>query len=137
MRTKVVLAVLICSGLAFAQQETSSGSTFPQKPAPSATSRVYPVFGDVRPPKPIDSPNPKLTEEEKKLHHIQYKGTVVLEIVVAEDGSVRDAKVTRRLDAYLDNKALGEVKKWRFEPATKKGKPVAVRVNVEVNFSLY
>jgi TonB family protein len=61
----------------------------------------------------------------------------VLEIVVAEDGSVRQAMVIGPLDTYLDDKALDEVKKWKFEPAIKKGKPVAVRVNVEVNFSLY
>jgi protein TonB len=29
------------------------------------------------------------------------------------------------------------VKTWRFKPATKDGVPVAVQVNVEVNFRLY
>jgi periplasmic protein TonB len=29
------------------------------------------------------------------------------------------------------------VRKWRFEPALKNGVPVAVEVNVEVNFHLY
>jgi TonB family protein len=37
----------------------------------------------------------------------------------------------------LDEKAIEAVKKWRFEPARKNGHAVAVRVNVEVNFSLY
>jgi len=29
------------------------------------------------------------------------------------------------------------VKTWRFEPALKDGKPVAVQINVEVSFRLY
>ena len=33
--------------------------------------------------------------------------------------------------------ALKAVGAWRFEPATKDGKPVAVRVKVEADFKLY
>jgi outer membrane biosynthesis protein TonB len=29
------------------------------------------------------------------------------------------------------------VKTWKFEPATLRGEPVAVRINVEVDFHLY
>jgi outer membrane biosynthesis protein TonB len=29
------------------------------------------------------------------------------------------------------------VKRWRFEPAMKDGKPIATQINVEVNFRLY
>jgi len=29
------------------------------------------------------------------------------------------------------------VKTWRFEPAVKDGRPVAVQINVEVTFRLY
>jgi TonB family protein len=37
----------------------------------------------------------------------------------------------------LDQKAIESVRQWEFEPATKDGAPVAVRVNVEVQFRLY
>jgi TonB family protein len=37
----------------------------------------------------------------------------------------------------LDDKALEAVRTWRFEPALKDGRPVAVQVNIEVNFRLY
>ena len=34
----------------------------------------------------------------------------------------------------LDENAIEAVKQWRFEPAMKDGKPVAVEINVEVTF---
>ena len=43
----------------------------------------------------------------------------------------------RSLGLGLDEKALDAVRTWRFEPARKDGVPVAVQINVEVNFRLY
>jgi len=45
--------------------------------------------------------------------------------------------VQRSVGMGLDEKAVEAVRTWRFEPAHKDGQPVAVQVNVEVNFRLY
>jgi TonB family protein len=45
--------------------------------------------------------------------------------------------VQRTLGLGLDEKAIEAVKTWRFEPAMKDGKPVAVAINIEVDFRLY
>jgi protein TonB len=37
----------------------------------------------------------------------------------------------------LDEKAIEAVNTWKFEPAQKDGRPVAVAINVEVQFRLY
>jgi periplasmic protein TonB len=37
----------------------------------------------------------------------------------------------------LHQKAMEAVRNWKFEPAKKNGKPVAVQINVEGNFRLY
>ena len=37
----------------------------------------------------------------------------------------------------MDEKAVQAVRTWRFEPAKKDGLPVAVQINIEVNFRLY
>ena len=42
-----------------------------------------------------------------------------------------------RLGMGLDEKAIEAVRNWKFEPAMKDGKPVAVQINVEVSFRLY
>jgi len=36
----------------------------------------------------------------------------------------------------LDEQAIKTLKEWRFKPATSKGTPVPVQVNVEMKFSL-
>ena len=59
-----------------------------------------------------------------------------LSIIVTAEGMVRDPQVTRSLDKDLDKNALECVKKWKFEPATKDGKPVATHVAVEVSFNV-
>ena len=82
-------------------------------------------------------PRGATAEEKKQVRKAKYKGAAMLIIVVGEDGAVRDAQVTRSLGAYLDSKAVELVKNWKFEPANKKGKPVAVQLAVEVDFRLY
>jgi len=49
-------------------------------------------------------------------------------IVVEEGGSVGYVQVSKTWGADVDNRAIAEVKKWRFRPQLKDGKPVAVQV---------
>ncbi|MGC1645451.1 MAG: energy transducer TonB, partial [Candidatus Sulfotelmatobacter sp.] len=62
---------------------------------------------------------------------------VMVSVVITPEGTVRDAKVMTSLDKDLDQKALEAVSKWKFQSATKDGKPVALRTVVELNFHLY
>jgi len=94
----------------------------------------YRVGGGVQAPRPIYTPDPEYSEEARKA---KYQGVVVLWLVVGPDGRPRDMRVQRGLGMGLDQKAVEAVKQWKFEPATKDGKPVAVQINVEVNFRLY
>ena len=65
------------------------------------------------------------------------QGVVLLWVVIGSDGRTHDVRVQRSLGMGLDEKAIEAVRNWKFEPATKDGQPVAVQVNVEVNFRLY
>ena len=95
---------------------------------------AFRVGGGVSAPKAIYSPDPEYSEEARKVKHM---GVVVLWLVVGPDGKPRDIRVVRTLGLGLDEKAIEAVRNWRFEPALKDGKPVAVQVNIEVNFHLY
>jgi TonB family protein len=68
---------------------------------------------------------------------MKYQGTAVLWLIVGTDGRPRDISVLQSLGMGLDEKAIEALRHWRFEPGRKDGVPVAVQVNVEVNFHLY
>ena len=95
---------------------------------------VFKVGGGVSAPRPIYQPDPEYSEEARKA---KYTGTCVLWLVVGADGHPREVKVTRSVGLGLDEKAIEAVKTWKFEPAMKDGKPVAVQISVEVEFRLY
>ena len=95
---------------------------------------VFRVGGGVSAPRALDTPDPEYSEEARKA---KYQGICILWLIVGPDGHPRDVKVARSLGMGLDQKAIEAVKKWKFEPAMKDGKPVAVQINVEVNFRLY
>jgi periplasmic protein TonB len=95
---------------------------------------VFRVGGGVSAPRVVFQPDPEYSEEARKA---KYQGVCVLWLIVGPDGHPRDIKVARTLGLGLDEKAIEAVKTWRFEPAMKDGKPVAVQINVEVSFRLY
>ncbi len=95
---------------------------------------AYRVGGGVSAPRVLFAPDPEYSEEARKA---KYQGTVVLWVVVGPDGRARDIRVQRTLGLGLDEKAIEAVRQWKFDPARKNGQPVAVQINVEVNFRLY
>ena len=95
---------------------------------------IFRVGGSVSAPKGVFTPDPEYSEEARKA---KYQGTVVLWLVVDPSGKPRDIKVARSLGMGLDQKAIEAVRQWKFDPAKKDGQPVAVQINVEVNFRLY
>ena len=76
---------------------------------------------------------PEYSEEARKS---KYQGTVVLRVVIDASGRAVNPEVVRSLGLGLDEKAIEAVKKWRFKPGYKDGRPVAVVAQIEVNFRL-
>ena len=68
----------------------------------------------------------------------RIQGVVFVSCIVQPDGSVADARVVRSLDPAfgLDEEAIKAARQWKFLPGTHLGKPVPVRVSIEVAFTL-
>ena len=64
------------------------------------------------------------------------EGEVLLEMVVTAEGTVTDVRVLQRRGSGLDERAIAAVQQWRFSPARRHGVPVAVLVEVSVEFRL-
>jgi len=101
---------------------------------PGVGPGIFHVGDGVSAPKAIYTPEPEFSEEARKS---KYQGVVVLDIVVGIDGRVHSPRVVRSLGMGLDEKAIEKVNVWKFDPAKKDGRPVAVEMNIEVAFNLY
>jgi TonB family protein len=64
------------------------------------------------------------------------EGVVKLKTTVTPDGLPSDIEVTKGLNAEENQSAVEAVKQWRFQPGTKAGEPVHVRVSIEIAFNL-
>jgi TonB family protein len=116
--------------------DPGSGTASAAPPASVNSTESHPIYavgGEVKPPKPVYTPGPSYTESAQKA---KTQGTVALAIVITPEGGVQDIEVCKNLEPSLDQRAVETVRQWRFEPATKDGKPVAAHVNVEVSFRL-
>lgn len=90
--------------------------------------------GEMTVPRAIYSPEPGFSDEARKS---KTQGAVLLLLVVGPDGHTYDIHVQSSLGMGLDEKAIEAVRRWRFQPATVNGQPVARQIAVEVNFHLY
>lgn len=87
--------------------------------------------------------SPEIVHEEKPQYtseamRAKVQGIVEVEAIVLADGSVGQVHIVRSLDDRfgLDQKAIEAVRRWRFRPGTRLGKPVSVLVNIELTFTL-
>jgi TonB family protein len=96
---------------------------------------VYAPGNGVSVPSVVKQVKADYTQEAKDQ---RIEGTVLLESVVKSDGSVGAVAVVQSLDSVfgLDREAVKAMRQWEFKPGTKEGKAVAVKVVVEMTFSL-
>jgi TonB family protein len=95
---------------------------------------VFGVGNGVSMPRAIYAPEPEFSEEARIK---KFQGEVTLLVTIGADGRPRNLTVVRSLGMGLDQKALDAVRTWRFDPAKKDGRPVAVQMNIIVNFHLF
>lgn len=66
---------------------------------------------------------------------MRLEGTVVLQIVIDEDGQVRNLKTVSG-DAVLAQAAIDAVRQWRYQPYRLNGQPIKMPLHITVNFTL-
>lgn len=93
-----------------------------------------PGVDGVSQPIPIYTPEAEFSDEARRQ---KYQGVCEISVIIDAQGNPQSPRVVRALGMGLDQKALEAVMKYRFKPARKDGKPVAVRIAVMVSFRLY
>jgi bla regulator protein blaR1 len=96
---------------------------------------VYRKGDGIKMPKLVTEVKPEYTPEAMQA---RIQGGLLLTAVVLESGVVGDVEIVESLDKVygLDDQAIKAVRQWHFEPGTKDGTPVAVRIEVEITFTL-
>ena len=94
---------------------------------------VYRAGGGVSAPSLLSKVEPEYSEEARKA---KYQGVVLLYIEVDPAGRAQNVRVLHSLGLGLDEKAMEAVKKWKFRPGMKDGRPVTVAATIEVSFRL-
>jgi TonB family protein len=87
--------------------------------------------GEVAPPRLVYDPEPKYSKEAVSN---LVEGTSRLEAVIDAAGMPGSIAILQPLGMGLDEQAVLAVQQWKFQPATKNGQPVAVQMNVQINF---
>jgi TonB family protein len=103
--------------------------------APLSAQEIYRPGDGVSVPTVIKQVKAEYTSDAQKA---RIEGMVMLEGVVRPDGKISDVVVIRSLDSTfgLDQHAVSALRQWLFKPGRKNGKDVAVRVQIEMRFTL-
>jgi protein TonB len=106
----------------------------PPPPAPAPTPDRGPVRigGQISAPELIHRVEPIYPEVAV---FAKVTGTVILEAVVGEDGTVQSVKVLRPAK-LLDQAAIDAVKQWRYKPLILNGVPASFVLTVVLTFSI-
>lgn len=92
---------------------------------------VFDLGAGITPPRVIHQVSPKPDSGAKGF---KISGVVGIALIVSSRGLPVDVHVVQSVDRDIDESAVDAVREWRFEPARKGDKPIAVRIRVEIRF---
>jgi TonB family protein len=95
---------------------------------------VYKIESPITPPECVSCPDPAYPQRARQARR---EGVVVFWAIVNEQGRAEEIRVKESLGMGLDEQAVKAVQQWRFKPAMRNGKPLAVYMVIEINFHLY
>jgi periplasmic protein TonB len=81
-------------------------------------------------PRIIYQPGPVLTQQLRQ----RAPGTVYVIFIVNQQGRVENPVIQKSSDPIFEEAALKAIKKWKFEPGKRNGKPVRFRMRVPFTF---
>ncbi|KAA6462008.1 hypothetical protein DYQ86_10285 [Acidobacteria bacterium AB60] len=105
-----------------------------------STNGIAPIgiVPGVNQPRAVWAPEAAFTDKARKEIHkramFPFRSVSTIAVVVDPNGVPRDLCVQKSAEFDLDKAAAESVWEYRFQPATKDGKPVAKRLSVEVKF---
>lgn len=105
----------------------------PPPPPPSEQAQEFYAFDE--PPMLIKSINPRYPDLARQAG---IEGTVLIEVLVNEEGKIEQARVIQSdVTPAMEKAALEAVKKFLFKPAKQRTVPVPARMAIPIRFKLH
>ena len=114
-----------------AQDHDSGKTTAPEDPPEDKDEPVFDLGDGITPPKVTHQVSPR---PDSGAQGFRVSGVVLIGLVVSSHGLPVNVHVVRSVDKDIDQSAMEAVRQWRFDPARKGDKPVAVRLTIEIRF---
>ena len=134
----MLMAVLCAATMGAGQPQTAAPATGTVQNPAKLNFPHSPKFDPNQPvvsaPKLIKQVEPEYPEYARKK---KLSATVEVRMVVDEAGVPQNIAVIKPLGNGFDEATIAAVNQWRFEPAMRDGKPVAVSLQSEVTFRIY
>jgi protein TonB len=105
----------------------------PPDTPPADPDTVVDFGAGIEAPVRLGGEPPRYTELARR---VRAEGTVIVEAVIDRDGRVVEARALKGLPYGLTESALAAVASWRFTPASRAGRPLAVRYRLTVVFGI-
>jgi TonB family protein len=137
------------AAIAAVRQSQFAPGTLEEKPVPVRIFVWVPFTGANRPatpeagkfgsianmtaPKPLKWVEAQFSDQARKK---RVSGTVLLAMLISEEGLPTTVSVVVPLGSGLDEEALKAARQYRFKPATLEGMPIPARIMIEVSFRL-
>jgi TonB family protein len=131
MHVRLVAVLMLVGSLVVAQERVSVQA--PEPPEPKQVSELQPADETSVPPRVTKQTRPKYP---RAAFDQKIQGEVVIEFMIDTKGRVAQTRVIQSVPG-LDEAAVECLRKWRFKPALKNGKPVAVIARAPVVFKIF
>lgn len=106
-------------------------SDFIVDPATGETIYIDAAVKGLTPARPTKTAAVRYTKLAKQL---RWQGTILLRAIVDKSGKPNHIQIVNPLGYGLDDEAVRTVERWKFKPAKKDGKAVAMRIGVNLAF---
>jgi TonB family protein len=117
-------------------EHAALSSAYDHVPEPPTGVILFRPGTGITPPVLTYGPDPTYTPRARKARE---QGTVRLWFVVTVEGTTRDIQVEKsdpKLGPDLIQNAIDALRSWKFTPAMKDGRPLAVQIGASVGFQL-
>lgn len=112
--------------------DADAGDHDSQAGSPLGTMIDGPITGhEVHVAYPVVYPNPPVERAELPG---DLTGDVVIEVTIDSQGNVVETKIVQAIGHGIDEKIEATLRRWRYQPATLDGTPVASRHDVHFHF---